>query len=238
MLRLLFAGQEVVEVAFRLPSGPLVTATSLTNAVAQLHQPMQAQPNPAPVAHLVQALAAAPTLLPHGLPRPKHMSPCGRFVGALAHAPSLKVLHAHMPAVWNTALLEVLLPLALYASRADTHSHRSPRTQPSAPSSSRRTRHKADHPSSSPPRASIRGCMRSSRPASPLTLCHSSVRANSCAWPMPARRCWRSRGRRCLRIHHSRTWPLGVCVRTRRSRRLSVVGLGCRINCRSRPRLA
>lgn len=45
------------------------------------------------------------------------MSGVNLFIAALAHAPSLRVVHAELPAVWNTALLQISANPSLAAIR-------------------------------------------------------------------------------------------------------------------------
>ncbi len=79
--------QEGVDVA-RIPTGPPVTATHLTAAHVQLH----------PLQHNQGLTAATGREKAHT-----------NFVLALSRAPHLKVMYTHIPAVWNTQLLEVRL---------------------------------------------------------------------------------------------------------------------------------
>ncbi|PSR72526.1 hypothetical protein PHLCEN_2v11596 [Hermanssonia centrifuga] len=71
---------ETINIAFRLPSGPRVPAVSL-NRFPALH----AHPSPIPAVSGASA----------------------RLVTALSSTPNLKVIHAQLPAVWNTSLLEI-----------------------------------------------------------------------------------------------------------------------------------
>lgn len=50
---------------------------------------------------------------------PSATSACKQFVNAIANAPFLRVVHAQLPAAWNSSLLEIALNPSLHAIRLE-----------------------------------------------------------------------------------------------------------------------